>query len=247
MASSSTASLHTSAVARAVSSQATAASAARSHKEDRAAARRLRAANAPHVVLGTRPGDEAAWANSDLARILVTEASLRDAPAGVPGYGVAPGTPDARLLLGALPALTAEAVCLNASAVKGAGDAVEPAQMVRQLGIEGEKAEQLRRLLDLRNADAAGLMFENRRRCVEEFSAPGKPHDSGRVEVQGACFILSLGKATLLNALRSRHPDHADPQHVGPPYHAQEGPREPAQPAQDGTPASENPQVPEAD
>jgi hypothetical protein len=76
--------------------------------------------------------------------------------------------------------------------VKGAGDAVEPTQMVRQLGIEGEKAEQLRRLLDLRNADAAGLMFENRRRCVEEFSAPGKPHDSGRVEVQGAYSMSSF-------------------------------------------------------
>ena len=43
----------------------------------------------------------------------------------------------------------------------------------------------LARVVDSRNANAAGVTFENRRRVVEAFSEPGKPNDTGRTEVQG--------------------------------------------------------------
>jgi small subunit ribosomal protein S15 len=48
----------------------------------------------------------------------------------------------------------------------------------------------LAKVVDLRNANAAGIAFENRRRVVETFSEPGKPNDSGRTEVQGALSWL---------------------------------------------------------
>jgi hypothetical protein len=44
-------------------------------------------------------------------------------------------------------------------------------------------------LVDLRNADAAWIAFENRRRVIEAFSEPVKPDDTGRTEVQGACLF----------------------------------------------------------
>ena len=50
-----------------------------------------------------------------------------------------------------------------------------------------EQANVMAALVDLRNANAAGIAFENRRRVIEAFSEPGKPNDTGRTEVQGAC------------------------------------------------------------
>lgn len=48
----------------------------------------------------------------------------------------------------------------------------------------------LARIADLRNASAAGIAAENRRRCVEAFSPPNKPNDTGRSEVQGRLISL---------------------------------------------------------
>ena len=56
-----------------------------------------------------------------------------------------------------------------------------------------EQANVMAALVDLRNANAAGIAFENRRRVIAAFSEPGKPNDTGRTEVQGACFSLLLG------------------------------------------------------
>ena len=53
------------------------------------------------------------------------------------------------------------------------------------------QADVLAKLVDLRNANAAGISFENRRRVIEAFSEPGKPNDSGRTEVQGAFDVCS--------------------------------------------------------
>ncbi|KIM31803.1 hypothetical protein M408DRAFT_327227 [Serendipita vermifera MAFF 305830] len=44
----------------------------------------------------------------------------------------------------------------------------------------------LGRLLDIKNANASGLEFENKRRIVEAFSTQGKPEDPGLPEVQAA-------------------------------------------------------------
>jgi hypothetical protein len=103
------------------------------------------------LVLGTHLGDKAAWTKSDLAH----------PPASAPGYGVAPGTPISRLLLGALPVLMAETVCRRRGRGRPCADG--PAARVGD-----KKAEQLRRLLDPRNVDAAGLMFQNRWRSATQ-------------------------------------------------------------------------------
>ncbi|KAI9510751.1 mitochondrial ribosomal protein S15 [Russula earlei] len=54
------------------------------------------------------------------------------------------------------------------------------------------QASVLAKLVDLRNANAAGIAFENRRRVVEAFSEPGKPDDTGRTEVQAALLTLQI-------------------------------------------------------
>ena len=70
-----------------------------------------------------------------------------------------------------------------------------------QLAAGVAQANVLAKVVDLRNANAAGIAFENRRRVIEAFSEPGKPNDSGRTEVQGAsapflspstCFLYSI-------------------------------------------------------
>ncbi|QRV80351.1 ribosomal protein S15 [Ceratobasidium sp. AG-Ba] len=53
-------------------------------------------------------------------------------------------------------------------------------------------AVHLSRLADLRNASAAGIAAENRRRCVEAFSPPDKPNDTGRSEVQAAILTAQI-------------------------------------------------------
>jgi len=63
-----------------------------------------------------------------------------------------------------------------------------------QLAAGVVQANMLAKVVDLRNANAAGIAFENRRRVIEAFSEPGKPNDTGRTEVQGAlscvCTLL---------------------------------------------------------
>lgn len=58
-----------------------------------------------------------------------------------------------------------------------------------QLAAGVVQANVMARVVDLRNANAAGVAFENRRRIIEAFSEPGKPNDSGRTEVQGALSL----------------------------------------------------------
>jgi small subunit ribosomal protein S15 len=50
---------------------------------------------------------------------------------------------------------------------------------------ERYKLKAVTQALDLRNANAAGLAYENRRRCITAFSSPENPYDPGRPEVQG--------------------------------------------------------------
>jgi small subunit ribosomal protein S15 len=65
------------------------------------------------------------------------------------------------------------------------------------------QANALARVVDLRNANAAGVAFENRRRVVEAFSEPGKPNDTGRTEVQGTllCSTLFFNPSDFFGAL----------------------------------------------
>jgi small subunit ribosomal protein S15 len=52
------------------------------------------------------------------------------------------------------------------------------------------QAKVMAKVVNLRNANAAGIAFESRRRVIEAFSEPGKPNDTardmGRAEMQAA-------------------------------------------------------------
>jgi small subunit ribosomal protein S15 len=226
----STSLLHTSAPALAHGKQKKSIAHARTaaHRQERYALARARAAASAHVVLGTRPGEEHKWDASDLARCIVTEAQVRAAAAPVRGYHVAPGSADERLLFASLPTLTAEmSVSEPAEYVDAKGEAEAAAAAEDGLGqapthrgnkmdadmaegllhafaLEGRKAEMLERLLDLRNANSAGIAYENRRRIVDEFSTADKPGDTGRTEVQGTCRQLFPHRGVSLTRMQPR-------------------------------------------
>lgn len=147
--------------------------------------------NRPHHVLGIRQGDDAKWTNSDLAKVLVTEEEITTGAEPQPltlasgvlwmprmmNYGV--GETEKKMLFELLPPLTAE---------RGGIKNPNAWTMSRHEEAEREelnKANQLARVLDLRNANAGGIAYENRRRIVAAFSEPGQSNDSGRPEVQG--------------------------------------------------------------
>jgi len=77
----------------------------------------------------------------------------------------------------------------SSSAVKMADMA---AHHEREMESGVKQANALARLVDLRNANKAGIAFENRRRVVAAFSEPGKPNDTGRTEVQAALLTLQI-------------------------------------------------------
>jgi small subunit ribosomal protein S15 len=58
------------------------------------------------------------------------------------------------------------------------------------LAVGGRQANAMAAVVDLRNANAAGIAFENRRRVIAAFSEPGKSNNTGRTEVQGAYLPL---------------------------------------------------------
>ncbi|KAH0591350.1 hypothetical protein H2248_001428 [Termitomyces sp. 'cryptogamus'] len=57
---------------------------------------------------------------------------------------------------------------------------------------EHGKANAFARVIDLRNANAAGIAYENRRRIIEAFSTPQNPFDPGRSEVQAALLTYRI-------------------------------------------------------
>jgi small subunit ribosomal protein S15 len=92
-------------------------------------------------------------------------------------YGV--GEVEKELLFEHLPPLTAEV-----------GGMRQPSTWDLPRHEEAEKTEMMKsnmlaKVIDLRNANAGGISYENRKRIVAVFSEPGKPGDAGRSEVQG--------------------------------------------------------------
>jgi small subunit ribosomal protein S15 len=156
-------------------------------------------AEKPSVVLGTRPGDDVKWQNCDLAKILVDEEALVSSTELEPtpqsigtvhmpqqlGFGV--GDAEKMMLFEKLPMLSAEA-----EALAGEHDDNETLSAKYVLGREKElkKANSFAQLLDLRNANAGGIAYENRRRIIAAFSSPLNPIDPGRSEVQGMLYCL---------------------------------------------------------
>jgi small subunit ribosomal protein S15 len=74
--------------------------------------------------------------------------------------------------------------------------------------LEMNKANMLARVLDLRNANAAGIAYENRRRIIAAFSEGGTPNDTGRPEVQAA--LLTMRIRNLWDHLQRRRSDRGN-------------------------------------
>ena len=155
-------------------------------------------ANRPSVILGTRPGDEAKWERCDLARVLVDEVALRAStemvntrlPIGTvalpPQFAYGVDAPERQLLFEALPN-AATGMARSGAAHKAVQESKSEdwAAVAAQSKTELLKANLLAKALDLRNANAAGIAFENRRRIIREFSTPENPFNPGLTEVQG--------------------------------------------------------------
>ena len=158
----------------------------------------------PHVVLGTISStNDEAWASCDLARVLVRPDELAPTAPPLPlhiteanadvnlpptlAFGIR--AQEQRMLFAHLPILAAD---MNTRReMHGSLNAEDiVAHHERALAESVKQANALAKVVDLRNANAAGVAFENRRRVIEAFSEPGKPNDTGRTEVQGACAVV---------------------------------------------------------
>lgn len=136
-------------------------------------------------MLGTASGsDDAAWASCDLARALVRPDELApsaaphdlhipaaDADVRVPptlAFGIRER--EQRMLFAHLPLLAADMdTRREMNGAPGMKVADMNAHHDRALAEGVEQANALARLVDLRNANAAGIAFENRRRVIEAF------------------------------------------------------------------------------
>ena len=228
--------LHTSAILQASQRKQHARSTRKLNTAKREERQRIANANRPHVVLGTRPGDLASWPNCDLAKVLIDPDTLASSTDRVPlahpagtiwlpkylGHGV--GDDEKKLLFQTLPALSVEA---NAFAQCRTPEGLEA--WVTTAHAEAERAElakanALATVLDLRNANAQGLAFENRQRIIAEFSEPDNPFDPGRPEVQGAQSLLVSFPPRWRSIALASCPAHVPhPKYLEPPYQVQEG------------------------
>jgi len=162
----------------------------------REALTRERIGNAPHPCLGYGPGNEQLWLQSDLCNITLTTekiqtsppARVRDPDVVFPAnyqYGIGPR--EQRLLMEDLPTVRMQQQTCQLDPLRP--DYEDEAN--RAFHLETRSKSQMARLLDLKNADAGGIAFENRRRIVEAFGEPGKKNDTGRTEVQGTSPLVS--------------------------------------------------------
>ncbi|KAI0673915.1 S15/NS1 RNA-binding domain-containing protein [Trametes maxima] len=203
--------LHTSAVLQAVSarvrrSQQTLKANIQRREEIERQARQ----NRPHVVLGHKSSDETKWQQSDLAQVLLTEQDILATP--IPkadpqshqlllptyyNYGV--GEAEKETLFDVLPALTAESqVRLKTVGLVQIDGSTEPDPAALANAEGAAAAEELfksgmfAKVVDLRNANARGIAYENRRRIIAAFSEPENPTDTGRPEVQAALATYKI-------------------------------------------------------
>ncbi|KIJ66490.1 hypothetical protein HYDPIDRAFT_26837 [Hydnomerulius pinastri MD-312] len=198
LASTSRAELHTSTVCRA---KIKAETPVESDSKIQAKLERKQAKDAARIyaVLGSAHNKEDKWPTCDLAKTILTQDALYSKtaedqvltlPEGsvtIPphlNYGIGEGE-GKKLLFEVLPALVAEhgATNFDENTVKETEAAI---------GEELQKANMFAKLVDLRNANAQGIAFENRRRVVAAFSTPEKPNDPGRPEVQAALLTMQI-------------------------------------------------------
>ncbi|KZT44291.1 mitochondrial ribosomal protein S15 [Sistotremastrum suecicum HHB10207 ss-3] len=203
---------------------------ARIAKEKNQAGRQRRALeiqqNKPHNVLGHPLSDDSKWQNCDLAKVLITPEKLESAPLLSPdispdeqlvlpryqAFGI--GEPEEKLLFERLPQVSVQNSLYQSVAQQGKAKSEKYLEADRPGVIfkEMHKAHMLARLTDLRNTNADGLAFENRRRIIAVFSEPGQPNDSGRPEVQVALFTMKI--RNLWQHLSSARKDKGNLRHL---------------------------------
>lgn len=153
-----------------------------------------------HAVLGIPRGEQDKWPQCDLSKIVITEDKLRSEDAHnliefaegtvqVPSqlnYGIS--GEKSKMLFEVLPTLTAEKDI-------GTFDHDTVTRSEEAMKQEVQKANTFAKLVSLRNANARGIAYENRRRCISLFSPSDNPNDTGRPEVQGtSCFsVCAIG------------------------------------------------------
>lgn len=112
-------------------------------------------------------------------------------------YGI--GAVEKELLLEDLPVLSAQAPFLAAgshfnsvfdSQVSRPTVEVLAEKQADAVKTEMAKLNAFAKVIDLQNANARGIAYENRRRIVLEFSGPQNQFDPGRAEVQGEFLPL---------------------------------------------------------
>ncbi|KAG8219344.1 S15/NS1 RNA-binding domain-containing protein [Butyriboletus roseoflavus] len=154
-----------------------------------------------YVVLGSEYNKEDKWIECDLQKTILTPDTvysqetepkvlhLSEGSVNMPShlsFGI-DGGEEKKLLFEVLPTLTVER-----GVTAFDEDTVErtKAAMKEEL----QKANMFARLVDLRNANAKGFAYENRRRIIEAFSTPEQPDDTGRPEVQAALLTYQIRK-----------------------------------------------------
>jgi small subunit ribosomal protein S15 len=155
----------------------------------------------PGAILGTRPGDQATWRNCDLAKVLIDEHTVKDAEPQIINlsggtvsilehlnFGV--GEVEKTMLFKHLPTLSAQMDILQDDVHQNTDYVAKKLDNGEKR--EWQKANVIAKVLDLRNANAKGIAYENRRRIVAEFSGSENPFDTGRPEVQGSSSIPSV-------------------------------------------------------
>ncbi|KAI0713183.1 S15/NS1 RNA-binding domain-containing protein [Cerioporus squamosus] len=195
------ASLHTSSVLQAVSTRTRKTQRTlKANVQRREELERQAQQNRPHVVLGHKAGDEAKWQNSDLAKVLITEEDIKATPepsvdpasgtvqvSTFLNYGI--GEKEKEALFDVLPRLSQQ----GQMEAEGITNPRAMSGVYAQKGLEEQKkAAMLARMVDLRNANARGIAFENRRRIIAAFSEPENPTDTGRPEVQAALATMRI-------------------------------------------------------
>jgi len=105
------------------------------------------------------------------------------------GYGI--GEAEKQLLFQDLPILTAQA---NVVGSPNRDAKVLARQLKYGMDRELNKVNAFVKFLDLRNANAGGIAYENRRRIIEAFSGSENPFDPGRSEVQAALLTYRIRK-----------------------------------------------------
>ncbi|KAJ7597841.1 carbamoyl-phosphate synthase L chain, ATP binding domain-containing protein [Mycena floridula] len=162
----------------------------------------------PSVFLGHRAGEESKWLECDLAKVLVDEQQLRVPQPPLPvefnvgtvqlpqhlAYGIS--REETHALFGILPEKSTERHLMGVTDSKEL-NAMEQNATKAEL----EKAKVFAKVVDLRNADAGGIAYENRRRIIVAFSTPKNPFDSGRTEVQGSLPNLILATGSDRNSI----------------------------------------------